>query len=215
MISDVRSVRVGHLETLSQCAPKLSQGAPSLSQSAPKVSQGAPTFFQAYILLQHLTLANRRLQLQVYVVFKSCFKLDPRCFQVPNLASQDTPCGVSRCPSTGYIETLFSKSVLLKNVRLHISENFHLLLKYTPLDAVSVGYVSSKYIILKIKSMIRGFEFFRLKVPQSPLPQGTAWCIKCPSRSKPTGQRCSRPMHFLVAQVLNGRLYLGLPEAAK
>ena len=58
MISDVRSVRVGHLETMSQCAPKLSQGAPSLSQGAPKVSQGAPTFFQAYILLQHLTLDN-------------------------------------------------------------------------------------------------------------------------------------------------------------
>ena len=58
MISDVRSVRVGHLETLSQCAPKLSQGAPSLSQGAPKVSQGAPTFFQTHILLQHLTLAN-------------------------------------------------------------------------------------------------------------------------------------------------------------
>ena len=55
MISDVRSVRVGHLETLSQCAPKLSQGAPSLSQGAPKVSQGAPTFFQAHISLQHLT----------------------------------------------------------------------------------------------------------------------------------------------------------------
>ena len=61
MISDVRSVRVGHLETLSQCAPKLSQGAPSLSQGAPKVSQGAPTFFQARISLQHLTLANCRL----------------------------------------------------------------------------------------------------------------------------------------------------------
>ena len=61
MISDVRSVRVGHLETLSQCAPKLSQCAPSLSQGAPKVSQGAPTFFQAHILLQHLTLAYCRL----------------------------------------------------------------------------------------------------------------------------------------------------------
>ena len=54
MISDVRSVRVGHLETLSQ-------GAPSLSQGAPKVSEGAPHFFQAHILLQHLTLANCRL----------------------------------------------------------------------------------------------------------------------------------------------------------
>ena len=61
MISDVRSVRVGHVETLSQCAPKLSQGAPSLSQGAPKVSQGAPNFFQAHILLQHPTLANYRL----------------------------------------------------------------------------------------------------------------------------------------------------------
>ena len=33
-------------------------------------------------------------------------------------------------------------------------------------------YVSSKYFILKIKSMFGGFEFFRLKVPQSPLSQG-------------------------------------------
>ena len=30
-------------------------------------------------------------------------------------------------------------------------------------------YVSSKDFILKIKSMLGGFEFFRLKVPQSPL----------------------------------------------
>ena len=54
MISDLRSVRVGHLETLSH-------GAASLSQGARKVSQGAPTFFQAHILLQHPTLANCRL----------------------------------------------------------------------------------------------------------------------------------------------------------
>ena len=52
MISDVRSVRMGHLETLSQCAPKLSQGSPSLSQGAPKVSQGAPTF------LRHIFYCN-------------------------------------------------------------------------------------------------------------------------------------------------------------
>ena len=45
MVSDVRSVRVGHLGTLSQCAPKLSQCAPSLSQGALKVSRGAPHFF--------------------------------------------------------------------------------------------------------------------------------------------------------------------------
>ena len=69
---DIRcEVSQGHLETLSQCAPKQSQGAPSLSQGAPKVSQGAPTFFHAHILLQNLTLANCRLYLQVYVVFKS------------------------------------------------------------------------------------------------------------------------------------------------
>ena len=30
-------------------------------------------------------------------------------------------------------------------------------------------YVSSKYFILKIKSVFGEFEFFRLKVPQSPL----------------------------------------------
>ena len=61
MISDVRSVRVGHLKTLSQCAPKLSQGAPSLSQGAPKMSQGAPTFFSHILLPQHLALANCKL----------------------------------------------------------------------------------------------------------------------------------------------------------
>ena len=71
MISDVRSVRVGHLETLSQCAPKLSQGAPSLSQGAPKVSQGAPTFFQAHILLQHLTLANCICSIQILILVRS------------------------------------------------------------------------------------------------------------------------------------------------
>ena len=65
--TDVRSVRVGHietagyLETLSQCAPKLSQGGPSLSQGAPKVSQGASTFLRQILLLQHLALANFRL----------------------------------------------------------------------------------------------------------------------------------------------------------
>ena len=53
MISDVRSVRLGHLETLSQCAQKLSQGAPSLSQSAPKVSQGAHTIFRHIFYIQH------------------------------------------------------------------------------------------------------------------------------------------------------------------
>ena len=36
MVSDVKSVRVGHFETLSQCAPELPQGAPNLSQGAPK-----------------------------------------------------------------------------------------------------------------------------------------------------------------------------------
>ena len=61
MISDVGSVRVGHLETLSQCAPKLSQGAPSLSQGALKVAQGAPTFLRHIFSLQHLALANYRL----------------------------------------------------------------------------------------------------------------------------------------------------------
>ena len=61
------------------------------------------------------------------------------------MVSQGTPGGVSRCPSTGYIETFFWKSVLLKNVKLHISENFHLSLKYTPLDAVSIYVVKMFY----------------------------------------------------------------------
>ena len=58
MISDVGSVRVGHHETLSQCAPKLSQGAPSLSQGALKVSQDAPTF------LRHIFATSSISQLQ-------------------------------------------------------------------------------------------------------------------------------------------------------
>ena len=73
MISDVGSVSVGHLEMLSQCAPKLSQGAPSLYQGALKV-------------LVRSTLSLGRL---------------------PNILSQGTPGGVSRCQSTGYIETFF------------------------------------------------------------------------------------------------------------
>ena len=61
------------------------------------------------------------------------------------MVSQGTPGGVSRCPSTGYIVTFFRKYVLLKNERLHISENFHHLLKYTPLDAVSICVVKMFY----------------------------------------------------------------------
>ena len=57
------------------------------------------------------------------------------------MVPQDTPGGVSRCPSTGYIETFFGKYVLLKNKRLHISENFHFLFKYTPLDDVTICVV--------------------------------------------------------------------------
>ena len=58
MISDVRSVRVGHLETLSQ-------GAPSLSQGAPKVSEGAPTFFQAQVL------ATGICNIQIFILVRS------------------------------------------------------------------------------------------------------------------------------------------------
>ena len=61
------------------------------------------------------------------------------------MVSQGTPGGVSRCPSTGYIETFFKKYVLLKNERLHISENVHLLLQYTPLDALSICVVKMFY----------------------------------------------------------------------
>ena len=50
---------------------------------------------------------------------------------------------------------------------LHISENFLFLLKYTPL--ILYPYVSSKCFIYKIIYIFGGFEFFRLKVPQSPL----------------------------------------------
>ena len=52
------------------------------------------------------------------------------------MVSQGTLGGVSKCPSTGYIETFLGQCVLLKNERLHISENDHIVLKYTPLDAV-------------------------------------------------------------------------------
>ena len=46
------------------------------------------------------------------------------------MVSQGIPGGVSRYPNTGYIKTFLKKSVLLKNDRLHISEDCHLLLRY-------------------------------------------------------------------------------------
>ena len=52
------------------------------------------------------------------------------------MVSQGTPGGVSKCPSTGYIETFLGQCVFLKNERLHISENIQIVLRYTPLDAV-------------------------------------------------------------------------------
>ena len=61
MISDVGSVRVGDLETLFQCAPKLSQGAPSLSQGALKESQSDSTFFRHILFLQHVALGTHYL----------------------------------------------------------------------------------------------------------------------------------------------------------
>ena len=48
---------------------------------------------------------------------------------------------------------------------LKISEN--LLLKYTPLDAVSI--MCRQFFISKIKYMFGGFELSRLKVPHIPL----------------------------------------------
>ena len=65
MISDVRSVRVGHLETLSHCAPNLSQGAPSLSQGA------------------HMLYSNLDFS-QIHVVFRYLI----RCLKVPQVVSQ-------------------------------------------------------------------------------------------------------------------------------
>ena len=68
---DIRcgAVRVGHLETLSQCATKLSQG-------APKVSQGAPTFLKAHIVtatssisqLQALATGICSIQILIFVI---------------------------------------------------------------------------------------------------------------------------------------------------
>ena len=48
------------------------------------------------------------------------------------MVSEGAPGGISKCPSrpTGYIKTFFFKSVLLKNERLHFSENVQLLLIY-------------------------------------------------------------------------------------
>ena len=89
------------------------------------------------------------------------------------VVSQGTPGGVSRCPSTGYIDNFFGKHVFLKNKRLHIFEknyscsNIH--------DWMLYPYVSSKCCISKIKYMFGGFEFFRLKVPQSPLRVENIW----------------------------------------
>ena len=70
MISDVSSVRVGHLDTLSQCALKLSQGAPSLSQGAPKVSQG--TYFTATFNISQLqVLATGICSVEILILVRS------------------------------------------------------------------------------------------------------------------------------------------------
>ena len=45
----------------------------------------------------------------------------------------------------GTLIHVFEKYVLLPNERLHISENVHHLLKYTPLDAVSICDVKMFY----------------------------------------------------------------------
>ena len=45
----------------------------------------------------------------------------------------------------GTLRHFFWKYVLLKNARLRISENSYLLLKYTPLDAVSISVVKMFY----------------------------------------------------------------------
>ena len=46
---------------MSQCAPELSQGAQVCLKEPRKCLKVPPLFFQAHILLQHLTLANCRL----------------------------------------------------------------------------------------------------------------------------------------------------------
>ena len=50
------------------------------------------------------------------------------------MVSQGTPGGVSRCPSTDYIETFFGKYVFFKNGRMHISEIFHLPMELTDVN---------------------------------------------------------------------------------
>ena len=120
-------------DAVSMCPKTVSRCPKSVSKCPESVSR-RPHFFQAHILLQQLqALATGICSIQIVLLVRPTW-----CLKVP-------PCGVSRCPSTGYIETLFWKSVLLKYVRLHISENFHLLLKYTPLDAVSVCVVKIFY----------------------------------------------------------------------
>ena len=98
---------MGHLETLSQCAPKLSQGTPSLSQGAPKVSQGAPTFSGTVTssISQQQALAIGIFSIQILILGSSMLSSGT----VPNVVFQGTPGGVSRCPSMGYIETFFLK----------------------------------------------------------------------------------------------------------
>ena len=73
MVSDARSVRVGHLGMLSQRAPKLSQGAPRLSQDAPRLSQGAPTFSGAatFSISQLQALATYICSIQILISCRS------------------------------------------------------------------------------------------------------------------------------------------------
>ena len=122
IISDMRSVRV------SQCAPKLSQGAPSLSQwRCPESVSRCPHLFQAHIVTAKSSInqlqasATGICSIQILILARST---------VPNMASQVTPGGVSRC--------------------IHICRKN----------------------LLFQKLNIWGVNFFRLKVPQCPLPIG-------------------------------------------
>ena len=155
MISDVRY----------QCASKLSQCGPSLSKCTRKVTHGVPTFSGTYCSsisqLQALATGIGNIQILIFHRFT---------------LSSGTWYGVSRytrwclkMPEYGVHWDIFLKIWFVKSLRLCISENVHLLLKYTPTGCF-IHMCRQNVLFRKLNICFGRFELFRLKVPQSPLP---------------------------------------------
>ena len=126
-------------DAVSMCPKTVSRCPKSVSRCPESVSR-CPHFFSG----TYFTAASNISQLQALATGICSIQI---LILVRSTLFSSTLFGVSRypmwCLKVG--STLFWKYVLLKNVRLHISDNFHLWLKYTPLDAVSICVVKIFY----------------------------------------------------------------------